>query len=90
MEHAEIENPTLTESVEKDNPLKDMLVDYVGNKINPEDDSVTLEMVINVVADEFPEFLLAVAEENWLRGYQQGLHDSDAGQKFHEQTEENN
>jgi len=56
--------------------LKDYLVDYVGNKLNPEDGNVTVEMIVEVIAAEFPEFLLTVAEENWLRGYEQGMTDA--------------
>jgi hypothetical protein len=32
-------------------------------------------MAVEVFAAEFPEFLLAVAEENFLRGYEQALGD---------------
>jgi hypothetical protein len=32
-------------------------------------------MIINVFVQEFPEFLLAIAEENWIRGYHQALVD---------------
>ena len=32
-------------------------------------------MAVDVFAVEFPEFLLAVAEENFLRGYEQALAD---------------
>ena len=32
-------------------------------------------MIIGTVAKEFPEFLLVVAEENFLRGYEQALDD---------------
>ena len=34
-------------------------------------------MIIEVMAKEFPEFLLVVAEENFIRGYQQALADVD-------------
>ena len=61
--------------VQKDSKLKEWLVDYVGNKKNPEDENVTVEMIVGVVADEFPEFLFVVAEENFLRGYEQALDD---------------
>ena len=69
----------------KSNPLKEMLVDYVGEKQNPDNDEVTVEMVINTMAEEFPEFLLAVAEENWIRGYHQALTDVEVGQKLYEE-----
>ena len=45
---------------------------------------VTLEMVIDVLASQFPEIVLGVAEENWVRGYQQGLNDVESGQKLME------
>jgi hypothetical protein len=61
--------------VEKDSELKEWLVDYVGNKEDPEDGGVTVEMIVNTVAREFPEFLLLVAEENFIRGYDQALSD---------------
>ena len=73
---------TLKEIVEPDNDLKNMLVEYVGNALNPEDQNVTVEMIIEVMAKEFPEFVLALAEENWVRGYQQGLEDVEAGMKL--------
>jgi len=34
------------------------------------------------MADEFPELMLCVAEENWVRGYQQALVDVDSGRKY--------
>lgn len=71
--------PDLNQVVLKEGPLKQMLVDYVGTKLqlNPETDQVTLEMIIGVVADEFAEFPLAIAEENFIRGYKQALNDVD-------------
>lgn len=66
--------------VSKDTMLKEMFVDYVGNKLlsdEPEGEhEVTVEMIISVLAEEFPEFILAMAEENWIRGYQKGLDDA--------------
>ncbi len=73
----------LKEAVEPENDLKNMLVEYVGEKVNPEDNNVTLEMIIESVAHEFPEFLLAVAEENWIRGYQQALNEAEEGEKLY-------
>jgi hypothetical protein len=79
----EADNTALAETVEPENDLKNMLVEHVGNKLDPEDQNVTLEMVIEVVAKEFPEFMLAVAEENWIRGYQQALDDAEQGEKLY-------
>jgi|TARA_R110000851_G_scaffold237576_3_gene390399 hypothetical protein len=70
-----ISNDNLEETVETDSDLKGVIVDYIGNKLNPETGEVTVENVVDIMAHEFPEFLLAVAEENWVRGYEQGLYD---------------
>ena len=80
------ENPILTEAVEPENDLKNILVEYVGEKLNPEDQNVTVEMIIETMASDFPEFLLAVAEENWVRGYQQALDDVELGRKVTEES----
>ena len=79
------QNPTLEELVEPDSDLKNMIVEYVG--INSEEyisyggdnDEVTVQMIVDIFAKEFPEFLMVVAEENWIRGYHQALEDVDAG-----------
>tara|TARA_E500000305_G_C3999399_1_gene226480 strand:- start:880 stop:1164 length:285 start_codon:yes stop_codon:yes gene_type:complete len=71
----EWDNPDLRKVVEEDNELKSWLVDYVGNKHEPEDGNVTVEMIVVTLAEEFPEFTLAVAGENFLRGYHQALCD---------------
>ena len=85
-----IESPILKEKVEKSNPIKEWLVNYVGTefvaeveRINSDktedflewDGSITVEMIIEMMAKEFPEFLMAVAEENFLRGYTQAMAD---------------
>ena len=72
--------------VKKDSKLKEWLVDYVGNEKNPEDKNVTVEMIVGVVADEFPEFLFVVAEENFLRGYEQALEDIKALENKNDQS----
>lgn len=74
----EPENELLTQVVEGENPLKQMFVQYVGEKLEPENGEVTVEMIIDVLADEFPEFVLAVAEENFIRGYKQAFVDMDS------------
>ena len=72
-------NPILTKTVDPENDLKNMLVEYVGESLNPDDDNVSVEMIVETMAKEFPEFLLAIAEENWVRGYQQALEDVEMG-----------
>ena len=76
------ENPDLLKTVEKSNELKEWLVAYVGNKHNPEAGEVNVEMIIKTMAEEFPEFLLVLAEENFIRGYQQALADVDEGERL--------
>jgi hypothetical protein len=61
--------------VENDNPLKQLFVQYVGEKLNPDNGEVNVEMCVQVLAEEFPDFLLLVAQENFLRGYRQCLLD---------------
>lgn len=73
----EFEEKILKAKVESDTFLKRWLIQYVGEKCNPEDDIVTVEMVVKVFADEFPQALIAVAEENYLRGYKQAIVDFD-------------
>ena len=86
----ETQNNELHNLVEPDSDLKNMLVEYVGESLNPDDQNVTVEMIVDVVAKEFPEFLLAVAEENWVRGYQQALQDADEGEKIYQKMLQEN
>lgn len=78
-------NPMLHEAVNTDSALKEWLVDYVGEKVKPETEEVTVEMIVATIAEEFPEFLMVVAEENWVRGYHQALADVEEGQSMIEQ-----
>jgi len=75
VEMDEWDNPDLKEVVESDNELKTWLVNYVGEKHTPKDGNVTVEMIVETLAAEFPEFTMAVAGENFLRGYHQALCD---------------
>ena len=61
------------QKVEKDSELKQFVVEYVGKRLNPENDCVTVDMVLDVFAEEFPEFLQVLAEENYFRGYEDAL-----------------
>ena len=67
-------NPMLAMAVNPDTELKNYLVEYVGTKLNNEE--VTINMIAEVLATDFPEFAFAFAEENFLRGYQLGLDDA--------------
>ena len=89
-EQQAMENPLVNKIVETDNSLKQMLVEYVGKKFATEEDEgtfdVTVQMITDILANEFPEFVMIMAEENWLRGYEQGLSDAEISKK---QTEHN-
>jgi hypothetical protein len=61
--------------IRKDSPLKKWLVTYVGKLLKPENNLVTTEMIVSVLSEEFPEFLLLIAEENFIRGYKQATND---------------
>ena len=61
----EYESP-INKIIVSDGKLKELFVNYVGNKLDPENDEVTMGMVMDVLADEFPEVLYTVAEENFL------------------------
>ncbi len=83
----ELENPDLTkEVVPSESELKEIIVNYVGKIKDPENDEVTVEDVVDVFSQQFPEFLLTVAEENWINGYSQALSDM----KFLEQEKQKN
>ena len=75
------EKSELNKEVEPETPMKEWMINYIGEKHEPEDGSVTVEMIVETMAEEFPEFLLAIAEENWIRGYRQAITDVDEGQK---------
>ena len=77
-------NPLLGMPVVKDSELKKYLVEYVGTKFNKEE--VTVNMVAEILAVEYHEFVYAFDEENFLRGYQLGL--DDVYKAFAEKPEE--
>ena len=82
--------------VEKDSKIKEWLVGYVGHHYQAElaravvqkgepidwDGDVTVEMIVELMAKEFPEFLMAVAEENFIRGYRQAFVDTETGMEL--------
>lgn len=61
-----------------DSPLKSWVIEYVGQKLKPENNEVTVGMVVATLVTEFPEVVLALAEENFLRGYEQAFTDMQA------------
>ena len=76
------QNEIQEKEVNLDNPLKEWLVNYVGQRIEPENDTVTVGHIVEVMASDFPEFLMVVAEENWIRGYRQGIVDVEKGMEM--------
>lgn len=103
-EGQELETETLKYKVEPNNQVKEWLVNYTGrrykteiNKINIEenkniewDGDVTVEMIVGVLAEEFPEFVMALAEENFIRGYRQAFTDMEAGYELANAQAQNN
>lgn len=73
---------TLSDIASGGGPLKDYIINHVGTVKKPEDDEVTIGMIIDVLAEEFPQLVLCVSEENWVRGYQQALTDVEEGEKL--------
>ena len=73
--------------IDNNTPLKQMLLEYVGNKYATSEDEgefeVSVQMIVDTLAHEFPEFVMIMAEENWVRGYQQGINDA---AKLHTET----
>ncbi len=70
-------NPDLSKKIiPSESELKDIIVNFVGKIKNPETEDITVEDIVEVFAQQFPEFLLAVAEENWINGYTQALSDT--------------
>ena len=78
-------NPLLdkqVESTEEDNEFKNFVVNWTGQEHQPENGDVTVEMIVETLAKNFPEVVMVLAEENFLRGYSQALDDKRA---FNEQ-----
>ncbi len=70
----ENENRNLEAPVGTTTGLQELVVNYIGERLAAEE-IITVDMAVQVFAAEFPEFLMAVAEENFLRGYEQALTD---------------
>ncbi len=67
----------LEETVEPEDELKEFLVDYVGRRYGPAENEVTVEMILDILSVDFPEILLGLAEQNFMRGYEQAVADYD-------------
>lgn len=73
-----MDNPNLKKLVFPETAIKNMLVEFTGNKFNPDSGDITIQMIIETLAEEFPELILAIAEENFFRGYEQAMVDADS------------
>ena len=62
------ERELLEKEVAPDSVFKTFIVNYVGSQLLPEDGRITVEMIVEVLAKEFPELVLVLAEENFIRG----------------------
>lgn len=63
--------------VEKENSLKELILDHVGTSLGMEENSdITVDMCVKVLAKDFPELMIPIVEQNFLLGYKQGLADS--------------
>jgi hypothetical protein len=71
------ENDLKNSKVTEDTGLKKYLVNYVGEQLDNSSDEVTVNMIVEVMSKEFPEFLFVIAEENFFRGYKQAMTDLD-------------
>jgi len=76
----EQKNPDLEKMIEPHTGLKELVVNYIGDRLEAKEE-VTVDMAVQVFAAEFPEFLMAIAEENFLRGYEQALTDVESTTK---------
>ena len=83
----EEEIKTIKDIIIPSGPLKQMFVDYVGNKLEPENGEVSLEMLFQVLGEEFPELLLMLAEQNFIAGYEQAAKDFVAIEKIKQESE---
>ena len=52
----------------------------IGQEIEWNGD-VTVEIIVEYMASQFPELVLSIAEENFIRGYRQGLLDVEASER---------
>ena len=68
-------NEMLGVVVQPDGVLQKYIVEYVGTEFDKEE--VTVNMIAATLAHEFPDFMYAMAEENFLLGYKQGLDDAE-------------
>ncbi len=77
-------NKDLLKDIDQSSPIRKLIVEYVGTKNNSTE--VSLEMIIQVLLNEFPELPITIAEDGFIRGYQQGLSDIEQFDKEFEEA----
>jgi hypothetical protein len=61
--------------LEGQSTVKDFFVQYVSHAASIETEKVTVETCLNVLAAEFPEVMMPLAEGNFMFGYQTAMND---------------
>lgn len=83
-------NPLLdkqVESTEGDNEFKNYVVNWTGQEHQPESGDVTVEMILETLANNFPEVVMVLAEENFIRGYSQAIADMSVAKEIAQEDE---
>ncbi len=84
LEQIEKDNSLLNKAVSKNTyKLSSMILEYTAKNLGLNEE-VHFEQVLDVFMEEFPEFVKLIAEENFMRGYKQGLEDQMAWKTIHE------
>jgi len=84
LKQIEKETSLLDKPVPKNtNNLSRVILEYTAKKLELAEE-IHFEQVLDVFVEEFPEFVSLIAEENFMRGYKQGLEDKMAWEVIHE------
>ena len=83
-----LESDLVSQEVTAESGLKEILINYIGETNNPDNGEITVGMIVDIMAEQFPEFLMVIAEENWVRGYKQALNDVAQGEQLSKKENE--
>ena len=61
-------NPMLACPVDPDTELKSYLIDYVGKKLSPENEEVTVNMIAEVLATDFSTLAITFSTSTFSTG----------------------